>query len=153
MSRFSIVCNGQSAIKKEKNMSAPSILIIDDDPDFVQVMKVILEGKPYNVISAYSSEEGWAKMETEAPDAIILDVMMGKGAEGFIFARKMRKDPRFDKIPVLMLTSMREQTGFDIPGDRIHPKFLPVDDYIEKGVEPQVLLDKIEQQLAKKSGG
>jgi two-component system, OmpR family, alkaline phosphatase synthesis response regulator PhoP len=132
-------------------MSAPSILIIDDDPDFVQVMKVILEGKPYNVIAAYGSEEGWAKMETESPDVIILDVMMGKGAEGFIFARKMRKDRRFDKIPVLMLTSMRDQTGFDIPGERIHPKFLPVDDYIEKGVEPQVIIDKIEQQLAKKA--
>jgi DNA-binding response OmpR family regulator len=133
-------------------MSAPSILIIDDDPDFVEVTKVILEARQYNVISAYSSDEGWTKMENEAPDAIILDVMMGKGAEGFIFARKMRKDPRFDKIPILMLTSMREQTGFDFPGERIHSKFLPVDDYIEKGVEPKVLLDKIEQQLAKKGG-
>ena len=131
-------------------MAAPSILIIDDDPDFVEVAKVILETKQYNVISAYSPEEGWAKMAELKPDAIILDVMMGKGAEGFIFARKMRKDPRFDKIPILMLTSMREQTGFDIPGERIHQKFLPVDDYIEKGVEPQVLLDKIAQQLAKK---
>ncbi|MEK7996899.1 MAG: response regulator [Planctomycetota bacterium] len=131
-------------------MTAPSILIIDDDPDFVEVTKVILETKQYNVISAYSPEEGWAKMAELKPDAIILDVMMGKGAEGFIFARKMRKDPRFDKIPILMLTSMREQTGFDIPGERIHQKFLPVDDYIEKGVEPQVLLDKIAQQLAKK---
>lgn len=134
-------------------MSAPSILIIDDDPDFVEVTKVILETKQYNVIAAYGPDEGWAKMEQQMPDAIILDVMMGRGAEGFIFARKMRKDPRFDKIPILMLTSMREQTGFDIPGERIHQKFLPVDDYVEKGVEPQVLLDKIAQQLAKKGGG
>ena len=131
-------------------MAAPSILIIDDDPDFVEVTKVILETKQYNVLSAYSSEEGWAKMAELKPDAIILDVMMGKGAEGFIFARKMRKDPQFNNIPILMLTSMREQTGFDIPGERIHQKFLPVDDSIEKGVEPQVLLDKIAQQLAKK---
>jgi DNA-binding response OmpR family regulator len=132
-------------------MSASNILIIDDDPDFVEVTKVILEARQYNVISAYSSNEGWTKMEEQMPDAIILDVMMGRGAEGFIFARKMRKDRRFDNIPILMLTSMREQTGFDIPGERIHSKFLPVDDYIEKGVEPQVLLDKIEQQLARKS--
>ncbi|UCC96740.1 MAG: response regulator [Phycisphaerales bacterium] len=134
-------------------MSAPSILIVDDDPDFVEVTKVILETKQYNVIAAYSPDEGWTKMEQQMPDAIILDVMMGRGAEGFIFARKMRKDPRFDKIPILMLTSMREQTGFDIPGERIHQKFLPVDDYLEKGVEPQVLLDKIAQQLAKRDGG
>ena len=131
-------------------MSAPSILIIDDDPDFVEVTKVLLETKQYNVRFAYDPEEGLAKLEEETPDALILDVMMGKGAEGFILARKIRKDPRFEKMPILMMTSMREQTGFDFPGQRIHSKFLPVDDYVEKGVEPQVLLKKIEQQLAMK---
>jgi len=132
-------------------MSAPTILIIDDDPDFVEITKAILETKQYNVSFANDPEEGYAKMEEEMPDAIILDVMMGRGAGGFVFARKMRKDSRFDKTPILMLTSMREQTGFDFPGDRIHDKFLPVDDYVEKGVEPQVLLEKIEQLLAKRS--
>ena len=131
-------------------MSTPKILIIDDDPDFVEVTKVLFETKQYEVSAAYDPEEGLAKLEQEIPDALILDVMMGKGADGFIVARKIRKDPRFDKMPILMMTSMREQTGFDFPGDRIHSKFLPVDDYIEKGVEPKVLLDKVEQQLAKK---
>ncbi|KPL25421.1 MAG: hypothetical protein AMJ75_00795 [Phycisphaerae bacterium SM1_79] len=133
-------------------MSNPNILIIDDDPDFVAITKAILETKQYDVSFAYDPDEGYAKLEEEMPDVIILDVMMGKGAEGFIFARKMRKDSRFDKVPILMLTSMREQTGFDFPGERIHSKFLPVDDYIEKGVEPHVLLEKIQQQLARKSG-
>ena len=131
-------------------MSAPSILIIDDDPDFVEVTKVLHETKQYNVRFAYDPEEGLAKLEEETPDALILDVMMGKGAEGFILARKIRKDPRFEKMPILMMTSMREQTGFDFPGQRIHSKFLPVDDYVEKGVEPKVLLEKIAQQLAGK---
>jgi len=134
-------------------MSTPKILIIDDDPDFVEVTKVLFETRQYQVSAAYDPEEGWAKLEQEVPDALILDVMMGKGAEGFIVARKIRKDSRFDKMPILMLTSMREQTGFDFPGERIHSKFLPVDDYIEKGVEPQLLLDKVEQQLAEKGGG
>lgn len=131
-------------------MSTPSILIIDDDPDFVAATKALLETKQYDVKFAYNPEEGFARLEEEVPDAIILDIMMGKGAEGFIFARKIRKDPRFDKVPILMLTSMREQTGFDFPGQRIHPKFLPVEEYIEKGVDPQVLLEKIERQLAGK---
>jgi len=133
-------------------MSAPTVMIIDDDPDFVAVTKAILETKQYNVRFAYDPEEGMAELEKEVPDALILDVMMGKGAEGFIFARKIRKDARFAKMPILMLTSMREQTGFDFPGERIHEKFLPVDDYVEKGVEPEVLLDKIEKLLTKKSG-
>jgi len=126
------------------------ILIIDDDPDFVEVTKVLFETKQYDVSAAYDPEEGFAKLEEEVPDALILDVMMGKGADGFIVARKIRKDSRFDKMPILMMTSMREQTGFDFPGERIHSKFLPVDDYVEKGVEPQALLDKVEQLLASK---
>ncbi len=131
-------------------MSTPRILIIDDDPDFVEVTKVLFETRQYDVSAAYDPEEGFAKLEEGTPDLLILDVMMGMGAEGFIMARKIRKDPRFDKMPILMMTSMREQTGFDFPGERIHSKFLPVDEYVEKGVDPHVLLEKVEQQLAKK---
>ena len=132
-------------------MAAANILIIDDDPEFVEITKGILETKQYKVSCAYDANEGFSRLEEHIPDAIILDIMMGKGAEGFIFARKIRKDPRFAKIPILMLTSMRDQTGFDFPGEPIHSKFLPVDEYIEKPFEPQVLFEKIELQLAKKS--
>jgi DNA-binding response OmpR family regulator len=102
------------------------------------------------VRSATNPDEGFAKLEEEIPDLLILDIMMGRGAGGFVLARKIRKDSRFDHVPILMLTSMTEQTGFSIPGERISDKFLPIDDYIEKGIEPHVLLEKVEQQLAKK---
>ena len=131
-------------------MSDPIILIVDDDPDFVEITKAILETKQYQVRSAQDPDEGFAKLEEEIPDLLILDIMMGRGAGGFVLARKIRKDSRFDHVPILMLTSMTEQTGFDIPGERISEKFLPVDDYIEKGIEPHVLLEKVEQQLARK---
>ena len=134
-------------------MVAASILIIDDDPEFVEITKVILETQQYKVSCAYNANEGFSKLEEHIPDAIILDIMMGKGAEGFIFARTIRKDPRFAKIPILMLTSMREQTGFDFPGKPIHPKFLPVDEYLEKPFEPQVLFEKIKRQLANRNAG
>ena len=132
-------------------MSAPSILLVDDDPDFVEITTAILETKQYQVRSAGDPDEGFAKLEEEIPDMLILDVMMGRGAGGFVMARKIRKDSRYDKMPILMLTSMTEQTGFDIPGQRISEKFLPVDDYIEKGIKPHELLEKVEQQLAKKA--
>ncbi|MEJ2704499.1 MAG: response regulator [Sedimentisphaerales bacterium] len=131
-------------------MTVPSVLIIDDDPDFVDITRQILETKEYDVRLAYNPEEGWTKLKEDVPDILILDVMMGRGAEGFLMARKIRQDPHFSEMPILMLTSMREQTGFDFPGEPIHSKFLPVDDYVEKGIEPSVLFDKIEQQLAKK---
>ncbi|UCC70966.1 MAG: response regulator [Gemmatimonadota bacterium] len=131
-------------------MSTPSILIIDDDPDFVEITQTILETKQYRVRVAYNQAEGLARVEEESPDVIILDVMMGRGAEGFVFARTIRKDPRHKDIPILMLTSMREQTGFDFPGERIHPDFLPVDEYVEKPIEPQVLLETVERLLSQK---
>ena len=132
-------------------MSDPIILIVDDDPDFVEITKAILETKQYQVRSAQNPDEGLAMLEEEIPDLLILDIMMGRGAGGFVLARKIRKDSRFDHVPILMLTSMTEQTGFDIPGERISDKFLPVDDYIEKGIKPHAFLEKVEQQLAKKT--
>jgi DNA-binding response OmpR family regulator len=132
-------------------MSTPSILLVDDDPDFVEITTAILETKQYQVRSAGDPDEGFARLEEELPDLLILDIMMGRGAGGFVLARKIRKDSRFDQVPILMLTSMTEQTGFDIPGQRISEKFLPVDDYIEKGIKPHELLEKIEQLLAKKA--
>jgi CheY-like chemotaxis protein len=132
-------------------MSAPRILIIDDDPDFVEVTKSILETKKYDVRVAYDAAEGFERLEEEVVDAIILDIMMGRGAEGFIFARKIKKDPRLAKIPILVLTSMREQTGFSVPGNPIHEKFFPVDEYIEKPIEPRILLEEIERLLADKN--
>ncbi|MHC4438105.1 MAG: response regulator [Planctomycetota bacterium] len=132
-------------------MITPSILLVDDDPDFVEITTAILETKQYQVRSAQDPDEGFARLEEEIPDLLILDVMMGRGAGGFVLARKIRKDSRFDHVPILMLTSMTEQTGFDMPGDRISEKFLPVDDYIEKGIKPHQLLEKVEKQLAKKT--
>ncbi len=132
-------------------MSDPIILIVDDDPDFVEITKAILETKQYQVRSAQDPDEGFARLEEEIPDLLILDIMMGRGAGGFVLARKIRKDSRFDHMPILMLTSMTEQTGFSIPGERISDKFLPVDDYIEKGIKPDAFLEKVEQQLAKKN--
>jgi len=132
-------------------MIAPKILLVDDDPDFVEITTAILETKQYQVRSAGDPDEGFVKLEEEIPDLLILDVMMGRGAGGFVMARKIRKDSRYDQMPILMLTSMTEQTGFDIPGQRISEKFLPVDDYIEKGIKPHELLEKVEQQLAKKA--
>ena len=131
-------------------MSEPTILIVDDDPDFVAITKAILETKQYQVRAAADPDEGFAELEKEIPDLLILDVMMGQGAGGFVAARKIRKDSRFDDMPILMLTSMTEQTGFNFPGQRISEKFLPVDEYIEKGLKPHALLEKVERQLAKK---
>lgn len=134
-------------------MEQKKVLIIDDDNDFVEATKVVLEVK-YQVIVAYNVEEGRQKLKEEKPDLIILDMIMGRKGEGFIFSREMRKNPEFSHIPILMLTGMREQTGFfPIQDDPRHPKFLPVDEFIEKPIEPQDLLKKVEELLKIKETG
>ncbi|MHC4742936.1 MAG: response regulator [Planctomycetota bacterium] len=129
-------------------MDNPCVLIVDDDPDFVEVTRAVLEGKNYRVRSASNGDEALACLEEESPDAILLDVMMRNRGEGFIIARRLKTDKRFAGIPILMLTAMRDATGFYFPGEAKHPKFLPVDEYLEKPIEADVLLEKVERQIA-----
>jgi CheY-like chemotaxis protein len=131
-------------------MNSPSVLIVDDDADFVEVTKAILESKDYRVRTACDGDEALACLEEEVFDAIILDVMMRNRAEGFIIARRLKKEDRFAHIPILMMTAMRDATGFCFPGEAKHPKFLPVDEYLEKPIEADVLLQTVERQLAAK---
>jgi DNA-binding response OmpR family regulator len=115
------------------------ILIIDEDPDHVRATKSVLE-RYYQVSCAYTGWEGWQKLRLEKPDLIILDVMMEKKAEGSIFGKELRKERDFHDIPVIMLTGMKQQTGFFLAmDDPRHPKFLPVDVFMEKPVNPTEL--------------
>ena len=145
-----MAANSHNTALEGSKMNGPSILIVDDDPDFVDATKAILEAKNYRVRSASNGDEALACLEEESPDAIILDVMMRNRAEGFIIARRLKQESRFAGIPILMLTAMRDATGFYFPGAAIHPKFLPVDEYLEKPVDPEVLLQTVERQIAAK---
>ncbi len=128
---------------------AETLLLIDDDRDFVSMVKLILESKGYKVHTAASAADAEAVLDKGLrPDGIILDVMMSGKGEGFIFARKMRKNEAYKAVPILMLTGMRQATGFQpIKEDPRDPVFLPVDIYLEKPVLPETLLNKIEEML------
>ena len=127
-----------------------TVLIIDDDEDFTESTRLTLEAHGYAVLSAHDAKSGFSKLAEGKPDLVILDMMMeGKGA-GFIFSRKMRKDPQYARVPILMLTGMREATGFDFPGKAKDSVFLPVDEFVEKPVEPKLLLAKIVKLLNKR---
>jgi DNA-binding response OmpR family regulator len=73
--------------------------------------------------------------------------MMGRGAEGIALARKISKDAKLRKMPVLIITSVREQIAFLFPGQAVHPNFVDVDELMEKPVEPRLLLEKVEALL------
>ncbi len=126
------------------------ILIIDDDPDIVEAMKVVLESKSYQVSSAKNGEEGLRKAKLEKPNLIILDVMMEAADKGFEVARVLKNDKNYEHIPILMLTAIKERTGLDFKNEAGDEAWLPVDDYLDKPLKPNELLAKVELLLKKK---
>ncbi len=126
------------------------ILLVDDDPDFVEATKTVLEGKSYQVVTAYNGDDGLKKVVEERPDLIILDVIM-PGKDGFAVCKELKTDPRyyfFSKIPVLMLTVY--------PDDRDKARLsllegmtMEAEDYIQKPATPEELLRRVEKLLKK----
>ena len=130
------------------------ILIVDDDPDIVEAMRMPLEANNYQVVSASSAREGLQKILKERPDLVILDVMMETTTEGFHFAYKLRSEAPdspykdFRELPILMITAIHRTTPFRF-SPRTDEGFLPVEDIIEKPIEPRVLLEKVSHLLKK----
>ena len=123
------------------------VLIVDDDPDFVEGIKAILDTE-YDTEVAYNPKDGWDALKRGGHDLLCLDIMMGRGAEGVMMARKIRKDPVLREMPVLIITSLREQIAFLFPGQAVHPGFVPVDELVEKPVDPDLLLQKAAAMIA-----
>jgi two-component system alkaline phosphatase synthesis response regulator PhoP len=123
------------------------LIIIDDDPDFVAGIKSVLETANYSVDVAYNPKEGFKALQTNRYDLLLLDIMMGRGAEGVALARKIRKDPILRELPVLIITGLREQIAFLFPGQSVHPHFVENDEMLEKPVEPKLLLEKVSSLL------
>ncbi len=127
--------------------SRKQILVIDDDPDYVEGIKAILKTGDYDVDVAYNPKDGLEALKSKAYDLLLLDIMMGRGAEGVHVARQMRKDEKLRQMPVLIITSIREQIAFLFPGQPVHPGFTADDELIEKPVEPELLLEKVSEML------
>jgi CheY-like chemotaxis protein len=120
------------------------LLIIDDDPDFVDGIRSILQTGEYEVDAAYNPKDGFDALQNKHYDCLLLDIMMGRGAEGVMLARKMGSDPVLREIPVLIITGIREQIAYLFPGQAVHPHFVAVDELVEKPVEPGLLLEKVQ---------
>lgn len=122
------------------------IMIIDDDIDLVEAMRITLESEGYDVIDAQDGQKGLEILKEQKPDLLILDVMMGTLDEGFHLAYQIRNDDDIKEIPILMITAVGAQTGFEFDMQR-DEDFLPVNEFIEKPVNPQVLLDSVKRNL------
>lgn len=133
--------------KEAKKMNKPpNILVVDDDPGFVAVMKPVLESKGYKVEAAYNRQETMEKLERLKPDLILLDIMMEKLTDGFDICYKLKHDPEMKNIPVLAVSAITEKTGFKF-SPATDGEYFEADDYVEKPVKPADLLERVERLL------
>ena len=130
------------------------VLVVDDDPDVVETIRLVLEKAKYEVQTASGPKEAFTRLETFHPSLILLDVMMPDGTEGFQFVWKLRNEypPELAGVPIIILSAIHDTTKLRFYPDQTDGtyepgEFLPVQDFIDKPAEPQVLLSKIEAVL------
>ena len=135
------------------SMADKRILIIDDDPDMVEAIRLVLEANGYQVSHAASGDLGLSVVKSLDPDLIILDVMMETATEGFQVSLALRSPDSgseyaaYRDIPIVMLTSIHSTTPLRFEPDQ---DYLPVDVFMEKPIDPDLLLEKVADLLAKR---
>jgi len=125
------------------------ILIIDDDRDLVESIRIVLESRKFGVRTAYNGKEGYQKIQEKAPDLILLDVMMATDTEGFSLAYKLRNQPAYREIPIIMVTGFTKKMAEEGPEkfQHIMGESWPVTQFLEKPIDPEELLSVIEGVL------
>ncbi|MHC5060509.1 MAG: response regulator [Planctomycetota bacterium] len=128
-------------------MGSIKIVVVDDDQDLRDSLQAILESQQYSVVTAGSREEGMEKIKAEKPDLAILDVMMSTPQDGFEMSRDLKKDSEFKDMPILMLTGVKGESGIDFKSTAGDPAWLPVDGFLDKPVDPDILLSEVAKLL------
>jgi CheY-like chemotaxis protein len=122
------------------------ILVVDDDPDIVATSRIILESNGYEVQTASSGKEAMDLLARCKPDLMLLDVMMASDTEGFDLAFKLKEDPEFRDLPIIMLTAFLDKVRTEGPGpfEFILGEQWPVEWLFEKPLDTKKLLAKID---------
>jgi CheY-like chemotaxis protein len=125
------------------------ILIIDDDPDFLYTVRLVLEDAGFEVETATTPEQGLEKVQSTEPDLVILDVLMPSEYEGFAVARAIREELHITEMPIVMLTAVHDVKK---ASHRFAPDeaYLPVDVFLDKPIELESLVDIINEVLGQR---
>jgi DNA-binding response OmpR family regulator len=120
------------------------VLVVDDDPDIVEAISAVLAGKGHEVQGAHNREEGLQAARDGKPDLLVLDVMMDQPDDGMVMAQELKRDGFAS--PILMLTNISNITGLEYGKD---DEIVPVDIFLQKPVDPAVLVEKVDELLSK----
>ncbi len=123
------------------------IVIIDDDADIVKMLKLTFESRNYQVSFAHNGEDGFRLVEKEKPDLVILDIMMRERDEGIRVARTLKSTHATQSIPIMMLTGIKDELGFDFKNEAGDESWLPVDAYIDKSEDLNIIVSTAEELI------
>jgi CheY-like chemotaxis protein len=129
-----------------------TILVIDDDPDFIDAVTPILESAFYDVVTALSPNEGKEKIFSEKPDLILLDIMMDSLFDGFSLCNAIKTSKEYKEFkdtPIILVSAVKEKTGSRFAFRGEEQGMIGPDDYMDKPVKPNDLLARIEKFLKK----
>jgi len=124
-------------------MAKKKILIVEDETEMVEMLKMRFEANDYDVISAFDGVAGLAAAKKEKPDIIILDLMLPK-MDGYKVCGLLKADTRYRKIPIIMFTAKAQDTDMALGRE------VGAEAYITKPFEPAVLLGKIKELIGEK---
>jgi two-component system alkaline phosphatase synthesis response regulator PhoP len=146
---------GGSKQEESEMAKGADILIIDDDRDLVESIRIVLESRKYGVRTAFNGKDGFQKIQEKAPDLILLDVMMATDTEGFSLAYKLKNNPAYREIPIIMVTGFTKKMAEAGPEkfQHIMGENWPVTQFLEKPIDPEELLSVIEGVLEETSKG
>ena len=122
------------------------ILIIDDDQDYGEALKIVLGSNGFHVDHLLNIQDGRKSIEEVRPDLIILDVMMDKHTDGFDLCYKLKHDEKYKSIPILMVTAVTDKTGFKFSPET-DGEYLQADDYVSKPVPAAELLLRVRKLI------
>ena len=123
----------------------PKILVVDDDPDFVEATRIVLEEAGHTVVSAANGDESLQVVRAEKPDLIILDVIMSSILDGLNVSQQLQDDPDHSDIPIVMVTSIANTDYAELfPTD----EYVHISAFMTKPVQPDQLLAQVGRLLA-----
>ena len=125
-----------------------TVLLVDDDADFVEMNRALLAENGYTVHVAYTGKQCMEEVERRRPDLIILDMVMESPNDGFEVSRELRNSEITRTIPLVMITSVNDSIPFRLEPDHT---WLPVDALLEKPVDPQLLLAVVNKALSRQA--
>jgi len=138
---------------KAEQTGARRIVVIDDDPDLLEFHRFVLGGAGYDVACFQDGNNALEHMKTTLPDLVITDLMMGTLDAGFTLARRIKEDPNLQAVPVMLITAVESQRGFDFrPRTPEDLAAMHADAFLAKPIDPRTLLDKVGELIGRPDG-